>query len=775
MRYIHYIALTVLTFGSLQSCKRPIVSLAGKACDESDRCATGYVCFPNERVCLPEVVASCAEGGMCPDEIDTGTKCSPVGAAISCTEGFADCAGGCRRCTEDGEWSECEFSGVGSTSDTDSTGNTGSTGNTSSTGSTGSTSDTGDTSSTGSTGNTGNTGNTGADPVVSNLTATSGEQASTTISWTKPQGTVACIIRRATGSIPTSPTDGAALGNEYTADSNSVPDSLLTNGQQYGYAVFCRNGGSYMPVTVTQGQNGAFATPIAPVTNLQVVKGGTNAVPNATITYTKPTGAAVCKIVRTVSPTQPTPAMSPLGGTGESGTTNATAMDNSPSPGATYRYAVFCRADASYRNPNVVANANERTVMYDPLCSGTLTVTATAGATCLPFGPSSDVILLRLTATNSACPAHLHQLVVRKHPKANVDFQIIAAPSVSTGTVNEVDAGLVVDANGNGQVDGAESRLAGTAIRTSNDALTITLSSDLAFDDTTPKQLLVVAHLSDLSTTNPGYFAAQLNDSNDVTATEAGTTETVTPTGSGTALVGDAHAVEGLVCGGRIGGTMKASSVISYTQLNVPGDVPLDNDDALSVANYCGTFPNQCDTTGTMTSNCDFNDETLTSDSLRMEMTDSATSFYLRIDTGIPYGLPICHLTMTAAASRAAPGETSPASGMPNLACSNDTFGAGNALDYHRVLRYTSAVAVDINSQQEGAANVGALQGSDGNNAASPCQYDLATFDLKTMYNAGTSGSFMLRFWADKDNDLGNGSGGDHVNHVAEVWFTIHQ
>ncbi|MCC6807722.1 MAG: hypothetical protein IT381_09880 [Deltaproteobacteria bacterium] len=646
---------------------------------------------------------------------------------------------------------------------------TGTEGQTGTEGTTGTGSGTGTTGETGSTGNTGSTGSTGAtgDPRVTTLTVTSGEHLSTTYAFTKPSGAIACVVRRATGALPTSASDGSAVGSETASDSVLLQDIAVANGTTYGYASFCRSGDAYQTVTVTAGENGAFATPIAIVQDLMVSMTGT---PSAVITYTKPPGASACKIKRGTGST-PSPTTGTDIGVEQTGATGG-ATDSSVSLGQTYEYAVFCRADADYRNSGTQTGKNLQSVTFPPpVCNGTFTVTRFSPGNgdakdCLPFVGDTQVVLLRLTATSATCRSHLRSIIIRRNTLSTTNFSIFRLTTDSTDPANAIDAGLAVDGDGDGAVIDAE-KLTGTAIRNTNDAITITLGTDFQIPLGQSRDFLVWGRLS--PTPAGGYLEARIAGTSDFTVVEGTMTKVLSPN----PLDGDAHGVTPVHCSGpsastglpvATDGMLKIDEVRSISNSKGPSNT-IDFTSVDPVASCVAA--DRCDLTGASTSNCNVDDNAV-ADQVALQLATDNDSRFLRIDTGIPFGLDVCAVSLTLFSTQSTPDATT---------CdTNGELFLGSALevDEHYIYRYDTT-AVGGSPLHYHVANGSPLSASPGDG----CNYMSVTHDISSLYKPGppasgtTPSTLILRVFADTDTDSTNNSAYE-VLHVPEIYVRIH-
>ena len=69
---------------ALAACTGKPASQAGRPC-ERGACLEGYVCHPEQAVCVAKINISCTGGGLCPEDVREGDGCSSPGSFIPCT------------------------------------------------------------------------------------------------------------------------------------------------------------------------------------------------------------------------------------------------------------------------------------------------------------------------------------------------------------------------------------------------------------------------------------------------------------------------------------------------------------------------------------------------------------------------------------------------------------------------------------------------------------------------------------------------------------------
>ncbi|MEM6733584.1 MAG: hypothetical protein AAF658_18640, partial [Myxococcota bacterium] len=104
------VRLSILILAMGLGCSSPVIDLAGRPCDDEQRCIDGFLCNPLTGRCGREQSFDCAAGGLCGSDITSGSACSENQSFVPCVTGLADCSMGCRSCQDDGTWSECSDS-----------------------------------------------------------------------------------------------------------------------------------------------------------------------------------------------------------------------------------------------------------------------------------------------------------------------------------------------------------------------------------------------------------------------------------------------------------------------------------------------------------------------------------------------------------------------------------------------------------------------------------------------------------------------------------------
>lgn len=472
--------------------------------------------------------------------------------------------------------------------------------------------------------------------------ATDGEYEATTLTFTMPSAPVTeCVVRRSTiaGAFPQSHMDGVAVGAAQTGSGGrSLVDTGLTNGTTYRYAVFCRNGSSWND-ELAAGANTAAAVPIDLVRNFGAATGQDGVVP---MSFDMPAGAQVCKLMRKTGslPANPNDGTQ-VGGdfTPSSGPTKSYA-DHSVSNGTTYGYAVFCRADSSYRNSTVTAGLNAATATPQACMGGTVTlseVTPTCNA--LSTGAANELLMaVQVVGTN--CPHALTSITFTSDPRSSTN---------TTGASNDlVDVKLLLD-DGDDVYDAGDAQQGGTQ-QYSADAVTFS-GLDVSLPVGTSRRLYLVATAQASGVGK--YYAAQIGGTTSFTVADPSVTRALETT----PLVGLAHPiVSGLLCtGGGSDSTdlgLGSLPVAAVKTVRGPGD---KNQWANGTGDEAG-WTSWGDATNS--ADCDLETHTVAAGS-QLEMSDKGrASLFLHIDTGVPLGLRVCDLTMRVYSSRYRPDGT---------------------------------------------------------------------------------------------------------------------
>jgi C1A family cysteine protease len=104
---------------------------------------------------------------------------------------------------------------------------------------------------------------------VTNFSASDGEDAQSTLSWTNPSDSdlAQVVVQRKTGSYPTSHADGTNVYSNSSPTAGGTVSTVntgLTNGTIYYYAVFSKDTGDLWNDTIQAGSNADTGTPITP-------------------------------------------------------------------------------------------------------------------------------------------------------------------------------------------------------------------------------------------------------------------------------------------------------------------------------------------------------------------------------------------------------------------------------------------------------------------------------------------------------------------------------
>ena len=112
MAHVNLRHLVVLFCAGLgvPSCKPLTISSENLSCLEK-RCAPGYVCHPQNNLCVKPVAVGCDQpDAFCPARIHAGDQCTVYGSFIPCLGQSVNCEHGCRTCSLQGQWSSCQVS-----------------------------------------------------------------------------------------------------------------------------------------------------------------------------------------------------------------------------------------------------------------------------------------------------------------------------------------------------------------------------------------------------------------------------------------------------------------------------------------------------------------------------------------------------------------------------------------------------------------------------------------------------------------------------------------
>ncbi len=171
------------------------------------------------------------------------------------------------------------------------------------------------------------------------------------LTWTNPTDAdyATTIIRRKTGSYPTSPTDGTSV---YSGTGTSVSDTGLTDGTLYYYAAWAQDANNNTSSAAQKTCTPADTTAPGPVTGLTATAG----IQQVVLAWTNPATADFAGVnVRRKAGSYPT---SPTDGTGIYSGTGTTYTDGGLTTGTTYFYNVYAKDEVP--NYSTAAQGNAR-------------------------------------------------------------------------------------------------------------------------------------------------------------------------------------------------------------------------------------------------------------------------------------------------------------------------------------------------------------------------------------------------------------------------------
>src|SRR5688500_18488766 len=100
LRTARWLGVAVVAVSSA-ACRKQSLALTNLPCEEQ-ACTSGYVCHPQQNLCVPVIPIGCDSGGStCPSTTQTGDACPSEGAFVACADNAVACESGCRTCQED--------------------------------------------------------------------------------------------------------------------------------------------------------------------------------------------------------------------------------------------------------------------------------------------------------------------------------------------------------------------------------------------------------------------------------------------------------------------------------------------------------------------------------------------------------------------------------------------------------------------------------------------------------------------------------------------------
>jgi len=456
------------------------------------------------------------------------------------------------------------------------------------------------------------------------VTATAGD-GSVALAWTYPIDTdlSQCVIRRKVDTAPTGRDDGdlvREINGPGPGDPGLHTDPNVSNGTLYHYGVYCRDtSGNWQSLATTDSALPAAPAPNNP-DNLAAAAGDGQ----VNLTFDTPNRFSACLLVRKVDAAPANHTDDTTLGTFTPPAATETFQDITVSNGVTYFYAVFCHTDETW---NDIAIADENLVSAVPHspndCLPGDTVTGSVMPIfCRHFTSTQSNGLLMGIVLNTNCANTLTGLTVRQHPASTVVTELS-------------NFRLFLDTNSSGDLEGGTDALLAIG---SVSGTTVTFTLSTALPAATDVGFLLVA---DIGTVDVPLFTAWQVGASDIALDDPDPIVSL----AGGSLTSPAHT---LSTSGRCSGGDDASDLgpgtfgaISVQAIEGPGNTS-------SWASGAGEEDSDWNDVGANFGNALADCQLITAGSpSAVYVTDGGnSSVLLRINTGIPLGLPLCGLDM---------------------------------------------------------------------------------------------------------------------------------